>query len=273
MVSEASEPDLTVVNRIQAAVKCALHEQRYASPDLRDMLRGHRLRSLFRVLSSIVGAARRLLDKSPQKLIPGLWDWRLGLSASINVLLTRFGWQYVRPWLWKHRITREHVALTKRSIHWTNEATMVIHQLREGFRANCWRKWQIATRNDAQECSNIRYDANRAKLAIRQDKCNTHRFAVLAGAYCSPAALAVANGSNSLACPHSRNAVGHTAHMYWACAEMPDNSHIRLQRPADRLQARLVWPCGLNSQYDEKVLAWLAFVRMKTLERRYGHVT
>ena len=59
-----------------------MHEPRYTSPDLRDGLRGHKLHFGFRALTATVAAARRVLDKEPARLIPGLWDWNLGWSVS-----------------------------------------------------------------------------------------------------------------------------------------------------------------------------------------------
>ena len=70
--------------KVQMAIKKALHEPRYASPDLRDPvgLRGHRLHFALRALTSTCAAARRVLDNEPLRgsslhFGPGILDGQL----------------------------------------------------------------------------------------------------------------------------------------------------------------------------------------------------
>ncbi|OLQ01146.1 hypothetical protein AK812_SmicGene16129 [Symbiodinium microadriaticum] len=262
-------PTLEVCRKVQRAVKKALHEPRYASPDLRDALRGHRLHFGFRALTATFAAARRVLDKEPARLTPGLWDWNLGWSAAIHAMMKRYGWEFMSPWHWKHSITHASVSLNKSSPHWCSSAESALHQLREGFRAHFWNEWQNSQRNDNLCCPVIDYNSQRCKLALKQVSGCPDRFAVLTGAYCSPAAYGVATSSNDL-CPFCKMVAGHSAHTYWACTHMCEG---RPRRPDEALQARLGWPRGLQPSYDEAVLAWMVRVRKAVLSHRYGDVT
>ena len=262
-------PTLEVCRKVQRAIKKALHEPRYASPDLRDALRGHRLHFGFRALTATFAAARRVLDKEPARLTPGLWDWNLGWSAAIHAMLKRYGWEFMSPWHWKHGITQASVSLNKSSPHWCSSAESVLHQLREGFRAHFWNEWQNSQRNDNLCCPVMDYNSQRCKLALKQVSGCPDRFAVLTGAYCSPAAYGVATSSNDL-CPFCKMVAGHSAHTFWACTHMCEG---RPRRPDEALQARLGWPLGIQPTYDEAVLAWMVRVRKAVLSHRYGDVT
>ena len=204
------------------------------------------------------------------RIIPGLWDWNLGWSASLNHMMKRYGWDYVRPWVWEHSLTNDTVSLNKRSASWNASTDAVFHQLREGFRAHCWSAWQRSTRNDAFACRNVEFCPRRCKLALKEAGASADRFAILTGAFCSPAAYAVATRCDNNTCPVCRTHIGHTHHMYWECPGMRD------QRPrllVEALQARLGWPRGLQKPFDESVLAWMVHVRKLSLSHRYGDVT
>ncbi|CAE7715407.1 unnamed protein product, partial [Symbiodinium sp. CCMP2456] len=205
-------PTLEVCRKVQRAIKKALHEPRYASPDLHDALRGHRLHFGFRALTATFTAARRVLDKEPARLIPGLWDWNLGWSAAIHAMLKRYGWEFISPWHWKHSITHASVALNKRSPHWCSSAESVLHQLREGFRAHSWNLWQNSQRNDNLCCPVMDYNSHRCKLALKQVSGCPDRFAIMTGAYCSPAAYGIATRGNDM-CPFCNAAAGLVALM------------------------------------------------------------
>ena len=172
----------------------------------------------------------------------------------------------VRAWLWKRNITSTQVAFNQPGVCWTADTTMVLHKLREGFRANCWRAGQHAVENDAQDAQegpDFRCSANRAKLALKHTQCSAHHFAVLIGDFCPPAAHAIARGSNCLEYPLCCSAAGHIAHMYWASGEIPNENHHRPRKPVDPLQARLERPRGVLSHIMTKFLLGLRLYTRK----------
>ena len=109
----------------------------------------------------------------------------------VHAMLKRYGWEFMSPWLWKHSITHVCVSLNKSSPHWCSSAESVLHQLREGFRAHFWNERQNSQRSDNICCPVMDYNSQRFKLALKQVSGCPDRFAVLTGAYCSPAAYGV----------------------------------------------------------------------------------
>ena len=105
---------------------------------------GHKLHFGFRALTATVAAARRVLDKEPARLIPGLWNWNLGWSVSIYIMIKRNRCQYISPWHWKYSIIYASVVLNIRSPHWCSSAEAIFYQLHEGFRAQYWNNYQYS---------------------------------------------------------------------------------------------------------------------------------
>lgn len=76
-------PPMTFCNRVQNAIKAALHEPKHASPNLKNLLRGHRLNFNFRIAHVCIGSVRRCLAKSHTNT---LYAWRRTLPCCEDFL-------------------------------------------------------------------------------------------------------------------------------------------------------------------------------------------
>ena len=107
---------------------------------------------------------------------------------------------------------------------------------------HCWNNWQCSQRNDNLCCPVMTYNSHRCKLALKQAAGSADRYAILTGAYCSPAAYGVATHGHDI-CPVCKMDTGHNAHTFWACPGMSDG---RPRRPTEALQRRLGWRLANN---------------------------
>ena len=123
--------------------------------------------------------------------------------------------------------------------------------LREGFRADCFQKWSMSTRNDAEACQGIVYNESRCQMTRQLEQQSQHRFAILTGGFASAAAFDVMKGTSSRC---SCGACNSLDHMVWWCQHVPLPSQ-RPPVPTDWLQRRLGWPSG--SPYDEATISWM----------------
>ena len=230
-------PPLATCKRIQNAIKLALHEPLFASPDLRDILRGHRLNINFRIATSCIGAVRRCLAKLPVNTFYS-WHRSFGVGPSITSLLQRFSWSFHRPWVWKHDLTGEILSLNKSDRTYETYTPgqsddRTSHNLRESFSAHHYMKWRNSTRNDATFCQENIFSAERCKLALGLAKDSRQNFAILTGSFISDAAR-----NPVRPCPFCHQASADTDHAFWNCGAYPPP----ISRPHDTLLRRLGWP-------------------------------
>lgn len=170
----------------------------------------------------------------------------------------------VGPWEWTHSITSSTICLNPASRHFSRDRMQLNHLLREGFRADCFQKWSMSDRNDAQACQGIDYAENRCQRARQSEQNAQHRFAILTGGFVSPAAFHVMKRRNIAPC--SCGAFNSLDHMVWWCQQVPSVSR-RPPIPNNWLQRRLGWPSG--SPYDEAIISWMVHVREWSLTNRY----
>ena len=123
-----------------------------------------------------------------------------------------------------------------------------VHDLREDNRANMFEAWKASSRNDAILCRGMAYSAFRCEHARTMAAQAPKRASFMTGAFRSPAADAVARGSDPT-CPSCWLTAGTTEHVLWHCA-------------------RLGWPTG--RQDDEDILNWACHVRSVVLQHRYA---
>ena len=172
-------------------------------------------------------------------------------------------WLRTGAWEWTHSITSAKFCLNPISRQFTQDRMQLNHLLREGFRADCFRKWSMSTRNDAETCQGIEYNEHRCQMTRQQEQQSQHRFAILTGGFVSSAALDVMKNTNT---PCSCGAFNSLDHMVWWCQHVPNPSR-RPPVPGDWLQRRLGWPSG--SPYDEAIISWMVHVREWSLTNRY----
>ena len=261
-------PTLAICKEVQNAIKQALHEPLYASPNLRNLLRGHRLNMNFRIAQYCIGAVRRCLAKSTANVLYA-WHKSFGVGPAITQLLNRFSWSYHSPWVWKHDLTNDFLALHK--AHPSYEAytarrrdDLTCHVLRNSFRAHEFQAWKNTSRKDATFCQNIDYNAERCKLAVNLAKNFRHNFAILSGAFVSDAALAVHKRTAVKPCPFCNSATADTDHAFWTCRDFPPP----VPRPLDCMLRRLGWP-RVGHPNDTAVVSWMCEVRKRTLDKRH----
>ena len=261
-------PPLVVCAKVQKAIKLALHEPQNSSPDLRDLLRGHRLNMNFRIAPHCIGAVRRCLQKIPaDTLYP--WHQSFGVGASLTSFLQRFSWSYHSPWVWRHDLTRKFFALDKTHVSFEPFSTarkddLTSHKLRESFRAHCFQSWKYSGRNDAAHCENIRFSEDRCKLAMNLAEDSRHNFAILTGAFVSDASLATRKRLPVHNCSFCSHGAADTDHAFWNCRTFPPP----IPRPHDTLLRRLGWP-RVGHPTDNNIVSWMYSVRQRTLARRY----
>jgi hypothetical protein len=261
-------PTLAICKKVQNAIKQALHEPLYASPNLRNLLRGHRLNINFRIAQYCIGAVRRCLAKSTANVLYA-WHKSFGVGPAITQLLKRFSWSYHGPWVWKHDLTNDFLALHK--AHPSYEAytarrrdDLTCHASRNSFRAHELQAWKNTSRKDATFCQNIDYNAERCKLAVNLAKNSRHNFAILSVAFVSDAALAVHKRTAVKPCPFCNSATADTDHAFWTCRDFPPP----VPRPLDCMLRRLGWP-RVGHPNDTAVVSWMCEVRKRTLDKRH----
>lgn len=141
-------PTMAICTQVQNAIKQALHEPNYASPNLRNLLRGHRLNINFRIAQRCVGAVRRCLHKVSTNVLYA-WHNSYGVGPAITSLLKRFSWSYSSPWVWKHDLTGETLALHKADPSFEayvprRRNDLTSHILRNSFRAHEFHAWKAS---------------------------------------------------------------------------------------------------------------------------------
>ena len=251
-------PPAHIIGKVQKAIHWSLSEPKQASVPLRDILRGHRLNLPFRITSAILRGLHRVSQSQP---LPE-WTHR-GIAPNLNKLLTAMSWIRTQPWTWRHAHTGREFSLDRRHINYARDLRHLNHDLREGFRSHAFHTWKSSERNDATACPHAEYQEVRCRLAHKQESSNQHRFAIMCGAFVSPAAFGRQAGSSvQCAC----GAVATLDHVVWHCPLVPQAAQ-RPRVPADQMQRRLGWPC--QNPEDEAVIAWFVHVRKHTLSVRY----
>ena len=159
-------------------------------------------------------------------------------------------WMRIGSWEWTHSITSETFCLNSNGRRFTQDR-MRLDLLREGFRADCFQKWSMSTRNDAEACQGIVRNESRCQMTRQLEQQSQHRFAIRTGGFVSAAAFDVMKGTSSRC---SCGAFNSLDHMVWWCQHVPLPSQ-RPPVPTDWLQRRLGWPSG--SPYDEATISWM----------------
>lgn len=252
------DPPLRQCDAIDRAIRRALREPKQSCVHLRNIFRGHRLNIRYRILTACVNA----LHRTGQAIPFPIWH-RIGIAGTINKFLMNMSWMRVGPWEWTHSITSSTFCLNPASRQFTRDRMQLNHLLREGFRADCFKKWSMSTRNDAEACQYCDYNENRCQRARQHEQNAQHRFAILTGGFVSPAAFDVMKNTNT---PCRCGAFNSLDHMVWWCQQVPSPSE-RPPVPTDWLQRRLGWPSG--SPYDEATISWMVRVREWSLTNRY----
>ena len=251
-------PPLTECDKIDKAVRKSLKEPKQSSVDLRTILRGHRLDTRFRILSTCINALHRTCND----ITFPAWS-RIGLADTINKFLNHMSWLRDGMWQWTHSVTGACFALDPANNNFVQDKDKLNHLLREGFRAHHFSSWLASKRNDAEICAGSTYSESRCQACRKSESFSAHRFAIHTGGFVSPAAFGVQTHTDrTCLCGGDAN----LDHILWECPMVP-NVDQRPPIPQDWLQRRLGWPCG--SPFDEAVIGWMVSIRQFTLTNRY----
>ena len=144
------------------------------------------------------------------------------------------------------------------------DTDLVLHRLREGFRAHSWTCWQSSNRRDAVLCQDFAYDETRCANASKASQTTSHAFAIITGGSVSNASFHRSDDDGQRRCPHC-HVISSLHHEFWECPRVP-NAATRPAIPECILQQRLGWPS--HDKKSETILAWQVSVRKHQLNSR-----
>ena len=168
-------------------------------------------------------------------------------------------------WTWRHSVTNTLISLNPRSTYFSLDIDLVLHRLREGFRAHSWTCWQSSNRRDAVLCQEIPFDEIRCANARKESQTSSHAFAILTGGYVSKASFHRSDDDVQRLCPQC-NVISFIHHEFWECPHI-SNAANRPAIPECIFQQRLGWPS--HDIDSEAILAWQVSVRKHQLNLRY----
>ena len=254
-------PPKNIFDKFQSAIRKALNEPRRSCIHLRDIMRGHGLHMGFRVLQTCLCAVLRYVKHYQ---IP---SWcKNSISSSISKQMERTSWLRTATWTWRHSVTNAVISLNPRSTYFSLDADLVLHRLREGFRAHSCTCWQSSNRRDAVLCQDFPYDETRCANARKASQTTSHAFAIITGGYVSNASFHRSDDDGQRLCPQCHVISSLYHHEFWECPHIP-NAATRLAIPECILQQRLGWPS--HDKNSEAILAWQVSVRKHQLNLRY----
>ena len=147
-------------------------------------MRGHGFHIGFRVLQTCLCVVLRYVKYYQ---IP---SWcKNSISSSISKQMERMSWLRTATWTWRHSVTNAVISLNPRSTYFSLDTDLVLHRLREGFRAHSWTCWQSSNRRDAVLCQDFPYDETRCANARKASQTTSHAFAIITGGYVSNASF------------------------------------------------------------------------------------
>ena len=236
-----------------------------AANNLFSMLTGHGLSTEFcagfHAFLHLAKQVRKSPRPWPRKASRGTW------LGTVRRWLSSLGWHEQGAWKWFHPSVNHTIDFDAQVQ--TNDK-LEHHQLRESWRRRQFRLFLATPRRDAQMLQEAQYNEARVTLARKTFQgSNTHARACMMGAVVSDARFARISNPQAPVLPCqwcSSEAAPTWRHMCWECEGF---SNTRTFEPSDLFQQILGWPMGINHEYDAAVLAHLADVRRRLLDRRY----
>jgi hypothetical protein len=238
---------------------------RCASNPLFYLLSGHGLDAQFcagmQAFSTLARVVRERPRPWPRQIKKGTW------LGAVQGFLQSLGWQGHGPWKWRHvDFPRISIDLSCRISR--DDVSKEEHVVRESWRRVQFSRFINSGRRDAQAVGEQAYSESRMTRVrkIFKDQ-NTHGRGVMIGAICSDARFDRIRGLDIQGCVWcDSDEIPSWEHLAWFCRGFRQS---RCHVPRDTLQYVLGWPTGRSKDYDNAVLAHLAGVRARMLERRY----
>eukprot|EP00438_Fugacium_kawagutii_P018258 Skav220450 [mRNA] locus=scaffold254:176650:177522:+ [translate_table: standard] len=237
-----------------------------ASVELFFLLAGHGLHAEFsagyQAYSFLAQAVRQKPRPWPRSSLRGSW------LGTVRKWMASLGWQERGPWTWHHNTLQVDISWVAQRDAQQKQREQ--HHLRESWRRVMFEQFLASSRNDAAAVRGVVYEEQRMTL-VR--KCfaeqDTHAKGVMMGGVVSDARFQRMKNEPVQPCVWCRMDEAPTwLHLAWHCDGF---SSSRPAVPADNLQKTLGWPSG-QLDYDRTVLAHLATVRSKLLDRRYRNI-
>ena len=256
-------PTLSDCKGVWSAIARGSRRMRAASPWLRSVLWGGNTHP------DIV-CATRLLGTLLRMRLQGLLSWSSVPGHPVFVfhkwLLSR-GWNLIRPWVWRHDLTRIRLDLID-----PPKVGVAQHDLRDSWRAWCLLQHSHTDRRDAPIVAEYlaRASIHRIDWLKIRNWCASSGAArtIAVGASYSPAALQGRTGKPVSCCWEGCNELGTFDHCAWECSYRPNGC---VNRPDDALTARFGWTMegdfAANAIHD-----WLVRVQTRFWEVNHEHL-
>ena len=256
-------PAVTHCSTWASEVRRCLRLARHGQPDLGRLLVGHGLDLECTTTIRHIRVTTKRLRTLGAMLWMGPW------MQQTKVCMRRLGLSLVGRWRWQSATANCVVNLNAIATDLEPQLAdgKFLHDLRQSWRWARVCQWRRSGRRDACDCADAEVTPKRID-ALRKVEFNADEYAIMTGAFVSPARFAVMTGAEAQDALCSQ--CGETLsfmHCMWTCPL----TRVAQRPPEDLLLPRLGWPRpGRTTVHDRALLANMASLRAALVAQRHA---